>query len=176
MGVFNSSITRVWPVFEFLLHRDALGTEWFPKLLRLANASTCIGDSSAHAPGPLLPHVSRSERKLPDDWRKELEVSSSERLGRIRNAFEARVPPSEAFLRWLLEHPAQMTRPRGEKTREERRRMARTALHVWDDNKKYTQIDTFYAFQCALFKKKYIFNRCECRRFKCVQRWRFGAS
>lgn len=123
MGAFNSSITRVWPVFDCLFHRDAAGAEWLPKLLRLANASACLGESLTCGPGPLLPDVTLRERELPAPVRRVLGEASSKRLGRIPNAYEFDVPPSKAFLRWLLEHPAQLTRPDenyGEQTRNRR--------------------------------------------------------
>lgn len=126
MGVYNSSITRVWPVFEHLFHRDASGVTWLPKLLDMANATSSLRQVGAGVPGPLLPDVGKVERALPSAVRKDLGEQSSERLAFIRNAFEVDLPPSDAFLRWLLEHPERLTFPNqiyGQETQEIRERL-----------------------------------------------------
>lgn len=108
MGQKNSSITRVWPVFDFLLEKDDTGRSWLPQLLQLSGSG--FPNSS---PGPLLRCVAQRQRELPAAIRRELKPEAIRRIGRIRNAFEKDIPPAEGFLRWLIEHPKCLKWPDG---------------------------------------------------------------
>jgi hypothetical protein len=63
-------------------------------------------------PGLLLPELARFELALPGPLRRALGPRRSLEIGRIRNAYEAEIPPSTAFLRWMLEHPKRLTWPK----------------------------------------------------------------
>lgn len=111
MGKFNSSITRVWPVFDLLLDRDANGTTWLKDLLRLAPKSPLKQELLARPLGNLLPHLSEFTRPIPRNLRKELGPQWSEALQRIRWAFEVDLYPPAKFLRWLLNNPKKLSWP-----------------------------------------------------------------
>ena len=84
MGPFNSSATRVKPVFDRLLERDSSGADWISDVLRTMPHGARLA-AALSAPGTLL-----------DD-------------GKPR--FEYPAPPSDAFLWWLIRHPERMTWP-----------------------------------------------------------------
>ena len=65
MGDFNSSVTRVWPVFDHLLNADPTGSSCLPSLLALGSRTSLVGRDTLLNPGPLLPRLSRFDRKLP---------------------------------------------------------------------------------------------------------------
>ena len=82
MGQYNSSLTRVKPVFDALQARDSTGATWLPELWHLAAATR--GEQAAAPPtafGTLLP-------------------------GKV---YERTLPPSTAFLRWAIENPQLLT-------------------------------------------------------------------
>src|SRR5690348_15661809 len=85
MGKYDSSKTRVQPVFGRLLERDPTGARWLRDLLRTAPFAGRLGDDVLRAPGLLA-------------------------AGGLTR-FEYPAPPSESFLRWLIEHPQWMTWP-----------------------------------------------------------------
>jgi hypothetical protein len=107
-GRFNSSITRVWPIFNYLLHRDPTGMTWLPDLLRLGDHRniTCH-----HAPGELLKDPSTFTRPIPRNMRGILGEHGCAALGRLRLAFEADFAPPKAFLSWLLQNPRSLIWP-----------------------------------------------------------------
>jgi hypothetical protein len=105
----DSSITRVRPFFQPLLQRDPSGLSWIPTLLRLGNADPDFGDELARHCGPLLPWVSR-RRIRPDRSLRRFGVGAVE----LEECFEHRLPPPEKFLRWLIEHPGEMSWPEEE--------------------------------------------------------------
>jgi hypothetical protein len=90
MGHFDSSLTRVQPVFNCLLDQDRSGTAWLEKLIHIA-ASTRPASTQPGSVGKLL------EEETPADVTK--------RFGKV---FERVVSPPTAFLRWLLENPEKM--------------------------------------------------------------------
>jgi hypothetical protein len=96
MGMYNSSETRVRLVFEALFRKDSTGTSWLWRFWVLAT-TTRTGDEVAPAPTEVGELVAD-------------EVLSPNRDGRPR-AFERVVPPSTAFLRWLLENPTRLAAP-----------------------------------------------------------------
>ena len=86
MGPFNSSATRVRPLFSALRARDPQGMTWLPKLLALApNSDIFSGTNLRENPGPIIDIQLDPEKKL--------------------------LPP-EAFLSWLLENPEEMVWPK----------------------------------------------------------------
>jgi hypothetical protein len=86
MGRWNSSVTRVRPVFDQLLARDATGMSWLPKILE------CAGRNSVYATSlvPKLQPLDEVTRKKP---------------------YEGEAYPPAAFLRWLIENPGSMRWP-----------------------------------------------------------------
>ena len=81
MGIYNSSLTRVQPVFEHLYERDQSGTSWLLPLLRLAS------------------HPNR----VPVDF------GPGQLVEPPRYEFPA--PPPREFLRFLLTHPDHLSNP-----------------------------------------------------------------
>jgi hypothetical protein len=81
MGIYNSSLTRVQPVFEHLYERDQSGTSWLLPLLRLASHSN-------HLP------VDFDPGQLVEPPR-----------------YEFAAPPPREFLRFLLTNPDQLAIP-----------------------------------------------------------------
>jgi hypothetical protein len=79
MGRYNSSLTRVVPVFDTLLHRDQSGVSWLGTLLSLGSRRTL--QNLGVAPGSLLPGH-------PAYW----------------GTNERRLPPPISLLRWLVQN------------------------------------------------------------------------
>lgn len=92
MGEWDSSLTRVRPVFNTLLDRWPDGKSWLGELWQLAARSR---------PGVAVPMPPDIGTLLPS----ETPPDSQSRLGKV---FERTVPPPAAFLRWLLAHPEEM--------------------------------------------------------------------
>ena len=99
----------MWPVFDFLFRKDPTGASWLPALLGLGERAEALDSID---PGPLLPELVKEERRLPAPIVRAIGTDAAIRVGKIRNAFEADIPPSEAFLRWLIAHPNRLTWPR----------------------------------------------------------------
>lgn len=118
MGEMNSSVTRVWPVFDCLLSNDPTGEKWLAPLLQLGSLSDNASTAILKAPGPLLQELGRFELDIPGPLAKVLGAVRSERLGRLRNCFERDLPPSAGFLRWILENPRQLVWPRDSRGKE----------------------------------------------------------
>ena len=112
MGEMNSSVTRVWPVFDCLLSNDPTGEKWLAPLLQLGSLSGNASTAIIEQPGPLLQELARFELSIPRSLSKVLRKERKERIdGVIRNCFERDIPPSENFLRWLLGNPGQLVWP-----------------------------------------------------------------
>lgn len=107
MGEVNSSVTRVWPVFDTLFASDLSGKSWLDRLLGLAD---CRFGSQA---GLLVPSLGKFDRAIPRNLTKVLGEGRTTRLGNLRSCFEADYPPSTRFLRWLIENPSKLTWPMG---------------------------------------------------------------
>ena len=124
MGQFNSSVTRVWPIFDCLLAQDATGVAWLKSLLSLGSKISALAQKDH---GPLLPDLARVEKSLPASVLRAVGPERAQRIGVIRNAFECDLPPSKDFLRWLIEHPQSLTWPKsyvmGEQTERKRREL-----------------------------------------------------
>jgi hypothetical protein len=82
MGQYNSSLTRVQPIFKALQERDDTGASWLPQLWQLAAATR---KEAAAVPA----HIGTMT------------------TGRT---FERALPPSTAFLRWAVENPQRLNK------------------------------------------------------------------
>lgn len=102
----NSSITRVRPFFQRLLAQDPSGSTWLPVLLSAAHADQALPRAMVHDPGQLLAGVS-AVRPVKDRTL----IRHGGGTVMLEGCFERKVPPSESFLRWLIENPSQMSWP-----------------------------------------------------------------
>ncbi len=120
---FNSSITRVRPVFQRLIRMDATGLSWLPSILGLASCSQSYARNLAKYQGTLLDWV--VERHHFGD--RVLKARGVSRL-HLEGCFEYALAPPTDFLRWLIQNPGRMTWPdRG------RMRFGATAQRLRDD-------------------------------------------
>src|SRR5437899_9777831 len=91
MGERNSALTRVRPVFSRLLERWPTGEPWLPRMWDMARETRPTAVPRLLDLGKLVPpDVTRVARR------------------RVREEFERPVPPSAAFLEWLLKNPQRM--------------------------------------------------------------------
>src|ERR1700733_14352357 len=104
---FDSAITRVRPFFQSLLRRDPSGASWLPALLRLGEANPYFSEKAARGCGPLLEWVTQTQPRS-DRALRSFGIASVE----LEECFEYRLPPTQGFLRGLIEHPALLTWPR----------------------------------------------------------------
>jgi len=91
----NSSITRVRPILGQLLQSVEGGRDRLASLINLAPHPDHLPEELRRDPGEILTWCRRKR------WSKERGYPEFELPG----AFEALVPPSGAFLRWLIENP-----------------------------------------------------------------------
>ncbi len=108
MGQYNSSVTRVWPVFDYLFRKDQTGGSWLTKLVALGGADAAARFGNL---GDLDVALARFERAVPPPLIRAIGGKAARKLATIRNAFEVDIPPSSAFLRWLIENPSRLTWP-----------------------------------------------------------------
>jgi hypothetical protein len=105
--LFDSSITRVWPVFQPLLQRDPSGLSWLPSILALANHNPALARRLAGALTPLLPACLE---------KRPIRAKTLQQFGKptpiMEGCFERSLPPSAAFLRWLFRNPQRLHWPR----------------------------------------------------------------
>lgn len=120
MGEHNSSITRVWPVFDHLFDKDPTGASWFGDLLRMGSRAGKT-DIASLVTGDLRPDLAKWGRPLPSAIRSALRTSGAPMVPEIRWAYEADSPPPAAFLRWLIENASSLSWPRDPKTKALRR-------------------------------------------------------
>jgi len=116
MGQFNSSITRVWPMFDLLFARDSTGSGWLWDLINLAPNRTLAAEISVRR-SALVPKLARLGRKIPGNLLKELGSAHAGALGSIRHAFESNLPPPIEFLEWLIRNPDGLCWPEETSTR-----------------------------------------------------------
>jgi hypothetical protein len=105
MGEANSSVTRVWPVFDTLFASDPSGEMWLTKFLGLAGNRVCLQS------GTLISALGKFDKAIPGNLTKVLGEDRVVRLGNLRSCFEADYPPSTRFLRWLLENSDKLMWP-----------------------------------------------------------------
>lgn len=116
MGESNSSVTRVWPVFDYLLQKDSTGSDWLPDLIELALRNS-FSKPLALRVGKILPEISKFDRPIPGNMKRVLTIDHMQAIGSLRNAFEVGVAPPYAFLRWALENPTKLSWPMGKDKR-----------------------------------------------------------
>jgi hypothetical protein len=110
MGEVNSSVTRVWPVFDTLFAHDETGNKWLAQLLSLA-------PMFPHCDvGSLLPELAQFNKRLPRNFAKVLGMKLASRLGNLRSCFEVDYPPPQLFLEWLINNAASLAWPLGKAT------------------------------------------------------------
>ena len=68
----------------------------------------CHADRFFTSTGSLLPELGHFGVVMPGPLAKVLGADRCDRLGNIRNAFERDIPPSGAFLRWLISNPERL--------------------------------------------------------------------
>jgi hypothetical protein len=101
-GAFNSSETRVRPVFRQLLRGDATARIWLPALLRLASRNRDYANALADAPGVIQADaLERRNSLLPDQTDAVPEA-----------CFERALPPPRQFLEWCVKNPELLTPPK----------------------------------------------------------------
>lgn len=110
-GLYNSSLTRVYPLFGRLIDQDPSGRSWLPNLLQ--NALDLPGQKAVFPvqTGPLLPWVV-AKRTISGNVLKYHGLNCIE----LPSCFEKSIPPSDRFVRWLIEHPERLTWPDNGKT------------------------------------------------------------
>jgi hypothetical protein len=104
-GLWNSSITRVRPVFTQLLQRDPSGSDWLTKLVNCAPNRDCL-DRSNEGKYTILPRCT-VPRAFQDRILKGFGIQTID----LPACFERDLAPSAAFLRWLVLNPHLMTWP-----------------------------------------------------------------
>jgi hypothetical protein len=105
MGDRNSSITRVWPVFDYLFADDPTGESWLRQLIGLA-PSTSIRDALLSTPlRPISANLGQLGRRIPSNVKKHLTPAQQQSLRSLRYAFEVDLPAPKRFLEWLLANP-----------------------------------------------------------------------
>jgi hypothetical protein len=101
-GSFNSSITRVRPVFQQLFKKDAVN--WLPVLLCLSK--TDYGKELAKNTGKLLPELIKKHI-----YKDRVIARYGFPSIKLEACFEYPLAPPKRFLKWLIEHPERMTWP-----------------------------------------------------------------
>jgi hypothetical protein len=96
MGEHNSSVTRVWPVFEYLLTRDPTGSTWLLPLMKLGSEAHRVDQTIFADPGRL---PKRQCKPVPQIIKKAIGGILSDKIKKIRSEFEVDTPPSDTFLR-----------------------------------------------------------------------------
>ena len=105
-GKYNSSITRVRPLFSKLLQDNISIVSWLPTLLRLAKCNQAYAEQLAQNPGKLKP-TSLVQRAYKDRTLIHYGIKSV----RLEHCFEKTIPPPTPFLKWLIQHPEEMNWP-----------------------------------------------------------------
>jgi hypothetical protein len=102
VGPHNSSITRVRPVFSALLSQDPSGRSWLGRLLEATEPGRRVLARLNGDPGGI------------DETFTVLRPFAEGSFGQLHLAqcFEREVAPSDGMLRWLIEHPQELTWPR----------------------------------------------------------------
>ena len=93
-GEWNSSITRVWPLFLQLLALDFTGKSWLKDLLELAGRQNTLAAKMSQLDCTIAASL-RDERPF-----KKYEPTIS-----LPRCLEYDAPAPERFLRWLIQNP-----------------------------------------------------------------------
>ena len=94
MGKFNSSLTRVQPIFEALYETDPSGGSWVKSLLDIATRNDSLNSAATEIN---LGHFLKPPQ------------------------FKFPVDPPKSYLKWLIEHPEELSSPPA------------TAWRIWDE-------------------------------------------
>lgn len=139
MGTRNSSITRVWPLFDLLFARSPDGRDWLGRLISLA-PNRDLAEAIGSKVDPIEPELAQFGRKIPGQLAAELRPDQFVALGNLRNAFEQTLPPAAEFLEWLICNPDQLSWPdeRSQKwlKQREQTRRSRALLKAHDEETK----------------------------------------
>lgn len=150
MGKFNSSITRVWPVFDFLLGKDSTGISWLSALFGKGSKANKSIDNL----GTLLPKYAILDRNITGSCRKDLGKERAEKIGKIRHAFEYDLSPANGFLKWLIKNPNKIEWPK-EKKYSPRTQKKREELIKNNDNTKQEALDELHRLKSEGSWKKW---------------------
>lgn len=105
-SLYNSSLTRVYPLFGRLISQDPTGHSWLPAILQLAYGTDPQPFPLPENIGSLLPDLV-IKHSISGNALKYHGVDSID----LPRCFEKSIPPSYSFLRWLIEHPERLTWP-----------------------------------------------------------------
>ncbi len=100
-GMYNSSITRVRPFFQALFKEDPNGVTWLPNLLKAMPLNKELAENLTKITTKICDEILET-REYKDKILGEIE---------LEECFEVRVPPSEGFLKWALEHSDALSWP-----------------------------------------------------------------
>jgi len=158
IGLYNSSITRVRPVFQNLKELDRQGTSWLPRLLALGSTGPALPDKIINSPGRLLPDTFQNR----DYVDRVLASHGVEQPIKLENCFERSLPPPKSFLRWLIlnlgdvwdgtkrknsTHSAQRRGLLGMDTQQSRSAATQTALKLLDEHGTANSRRQWWAFE-----------------------------
>jgi hypothetical protein len=122
MGKYNSSLTRVQPIFNSLYKTDNTGKSWIRDLLKMANRNT----------------TNYSKNEIFNDFG----VLTKE------PQFEFQLNPPNGFLKWLINNPDKLSNPDkkywdklSKETIEKRRKLLRADMNIINEANK--NIDTY---------------------------------
>lgn len=108
--LYNSSITRVRPVFQQLIHRESM--EWITAILELCK-SDHVKELTLIA-GPIYDRLLK-KRPYTDPTLKQIGMNSID----LESCFEYALSPPVRFLEWLVHNPSLMRWPRSKKYSEQ---------------------------------------------------------
>ncbi|MGI6197553.1 MAG: hypothetical protein ACOYIS_00290 [Candidatus Cloacimonadaceae bacterium] len=100
-GLKNSSKTRVKPFFSYLFKNQGNGAAWLPNLLGMVTKNKDLADMMSNMDCNV---ITRTEKKKSNN-------NSSESPA-WEDCFEYSLHPSRSLLRWMIEHPDELTWPR----------------------------------------------------------------
>lgn len=101
-GAFNSSRTRVRPVFRGLLRSDPTGRSWLPGLMKLAARNRAFASRLAD-----------STTSLDARWLEKVPVKGPDgQQEEIEGCFERQFAPPSRLLDWCIGHPELLKRPK----------------------------------------------------------------
>lgn len=106
LKLYNSSITRVRPVFQQLIHGKSM--DWIPTILELCKSD--YGKDLVPIAGSICDY-SLQKRRYTDPTLKQLGMNSID----LENCFEFPLSPPVRFLEWLIQNPSHMRWPNSKK-------------------------------------------------------------
>lgn len=109
-GLYDSSLTRVQPVFAALIGADPSGESWLSDLLAATTNGTRLGSALAE-PGTLLPALTAPNARG------------------VLGCFEYPAHPPRSLLAWFIEHPDALVWPKGQTYGATTTRLRKALLH-----------------------------------------------